>query len=398
MGEPYTDNMQVLLLSWLPTTAATVTTLGLLILAARNFAPTLKSSDPNEWLIVIRDGCQRLAGVGLKAWVYPMETCVTFPSMLTKVSFEAMQTTKEMQGVKETGFAIFSVLRTEDGPFRYHKYVQGAGQQLAEDNLKGMAESLMRKHVATTPLNSVLRGREELREAVRKEMLETTKGWGVWLETLEIKDVQICSKTLFEDLQAEFRQDTHVRAEQVRLQSSKVLAEQRASHDEEMAVLNSKTALAQARAKTDERTTREKLEGDAELARARAAAERSAAQLEVERQKLETRRELETEQHKLQHELQSYTEQCQRDREAAAHAHQLTLRRNALAVDGEISERALQKYMIDSTAEVYKSLPLREIKLNNFVTPDNASGGGLGAMLPGLAGLGSAWAQVNKDD
>merc|ERR1711865_475005 len=132
----------------------------------------------------------------------------------------------------------------------------------------------------------------ELREAVRKEMLETTKGWGVWLETLEIKDVQICSKTLFEDLQAEFRQDTHVRAEQVRLQSSKVLAEQRASHDEEMAVLNPKTALARARTKTDERTTREKLEGDAELARARAAAERAAAQLEVERQKLETRREL----------------------------------------------------------------------------------------------------------
>lgn len=386
------------LLSTIFPIATTVVVLGAIFMAVRAYMPTLKTADPNEWLIVINNGEQRVAGVGLKAWVSPMETCVTFPSVLTKVSFEAMQTTQEMQGVKVTGFAIFSVLRTEDGPFRYFKYIQGAGQQMAEDNLKGMAESLMRKHVATTPLNSVLRGREELREAVRKEMLETTKGWGVWLETLEIKDVQICSKTLFEDLQAEFRQDTHVRAEQVRLQSATVLAEQRASHDEEMAVLNSKTALAQARAKTDERTTREKLEGDAELARAKAAAERSAAQLEVERKKLETRRELETEQHKLQHELQSYTEQCQRDREAAAHAHQLTLRRNALAVDGEISERALQKHMIDSTAEVYKSLPLREIKLNNFVTPDNASGGGLGAMLPGLAGLGSAWNQVNKDD
>merc|ERR1712166_243477 len=314
MGEPYTDNMQVLLLSWLPTIAATVTTLGLLILAARNFAPTLKSSDPNEWLIVIRDGCQRLAGVGLKAWVSPMETCVTFPSMLTKVSFEAMQTTKEMQGVKVTGFAIFSVLRTEDGPFRYYKYVQGAGQQLAEDNLKRMAESLMRKHVATTALDSVLRGREELREAVKEEMLVTTKGWGVWLETLEIKDVQICSTSLFEDLQAEYRQDTHVRAEQIRLQSSKILAEQRAAHDEGMAILNSETALAQAKAQTDERTTRDKLEGDAMLARSQAAAERAQQQLEVERRKIETQRELEMEQHKLQHQIQGYAAKCLQER------------------------------------------------------------------------------------
>ena len=103
-----------------------------------------------------------------------------------------MQTTQEMQGVKVTGFAIFSVLRVEDGPFRYFKYIQGAGQQMAEDNLKGMAESLMRKHVATTPLNSVLRGREELREAVGKEMLETTKGWGVWLKTLACRELPCC--------------------------------------------------------------------------------------------------------------------------------------------------------------------------------------------------------------
>lgn len=388
--------MQDLLLSSLPYSAALLT-LGLLILAARHLGPSLKSSNPNEWLIVIRDGCQRLAGVGLKAWVYPMETCVTFPSMLTKVSFEAMQTTKEMQGVKVTGFAIFSVLRTEDGPFRYYKYVQGAGQQMAEDNLKGMAESLMRKHVATTSLDSVLRDREELREAVKQEMLITTKGWGVWLETLEIKDVQICSTSLFEDLQAEYRQDTHVRAEQIRLQSSKILAEQRAAHDEGMAILNSKTALAKAKAQTDERTTRDQLEGDAALSRSEAAQERALQQLQVDRKKLATQRELEMEQHKLQHDIQGYAAKCLQEREAGAHAHQLLLRRNTLGVDSEISETAMQKYVIDSTAEVYKSLPIHDIKLNNFVSPD-ASGGGMAAMLPGLGALAQGWTTMDKQD
>jgi len=239
-----------------------------LLFLTRYLCPRVKEANPDEWLIIIKKGDQRLAGVGLKSWVWPMETAVTYSSAMTKVKFEAMQTTREMQGVKVSGFAIFSVLRTGDGPFRYYKYMQGAGKGMAEDNLKGMAESLMRKHVATTSLHDVLRDREALRRSVRDEMMETTKGWGVWPETLEITDVQICSKALFEDLQAEFRQDAHVKAEQVRLASSKLLAEQRAAHDEELTALSCKSALAKSRAQTDEKTSREKYEGDAQLARA----------------------------------------------------------------------------------------------------------------------------------
>ena len=72
--------------------------------------PTIKVAQPNEWLIIINKGEQRQAGVGLKTYVYPMETAVTYPSVLTKVSFDAMQTTKEMQGVHVFGFAVFSIV------------------------------------------------------------------------------------------------------------------------------------------------------------------------------------------------------------------------------------------------------------------------------------------------
>merc|ERR1719230_741457 len=99
-----------------------------ILFLTRYLAPRVREANPDEWLIVINKGEQRLAGVGLKSWVWPMETAVTFPSLMTKVKFEAMQTTREMQGVKVSGFAIFSVLRTGDGPFRYYKYMQGAGK------------------------------------------------------------------------------------------------------------------------------------------------------------------------------------------------------------------------------------------------------------------------------
>lgn len=37
-------------------------------------------------------------------------------------------------------------------------------------------------------------------------MTEVVKGWGVWLETVEITDVVIKSQPLFKDLQAEYRE------------------------------------------------------------------------------------------------------------------------------------------------------------------------------------------------
>jgi hypothetical protein len=39
-----------------------------------------------------------------------------------------------------------------------------------------------------------------------------TTGWGVWLETVEITDVKICSGTLFRDLQCKFRKDEEQKA------------------------------------------------------------------------------------------------------------------------------------------------------------------------------------------
>lgn len=37
-------------------------------------------------------------------------------------------------------------------------------------------------------------------------MKEQVKGWGIWLETVEITDVRIASGTLFSNLQSEFRE------------------------------------------------------------------------------------------------------------------------------------------------------------------------------------------------
>ena len=50
-------------------------------------------------------------------------------------------------------------------------------------------------------------------DSIKKEMLEVVKGWGVWIEAIEITDVKIMSASLFKDLQSNFRETKKQEAE-----------------------------------------------------------------------------------------------------------------------------------------------------------------------------------------
>lgn len=66
---------------------------------------------------------------------------------------------------------------------------------------------------------------------MKKDLQKQLSGWGIWLETVEIVEVKICSKALFEDLQAEYRQDTRFKAEQIKQETFKKMEENKLSVD-----------------------------------------------------------------------------------------------------------------------------------------------------------------------
>lgn len=189
-----------------------------LVIAASAFGLILKhhwvESQPNEWLLVIRNGVLVKAGVGLKTFVGISDTVVRFPSKVEKVEFRANNVTKEMSGVIITGFAFWSVFRDEDGPFRCYKYMEGGD---ANSNVQAMCESVLRNLIANSSLSEVLTNRNHLRDNMKHDLKDQFKGWGIWLETVEITEVTISSERLFTDLQAEFRQDTRLKAEKIDL-------------------------------------------------------------------------------------------------------------------------------------------------------------------------------------
>lgn len=142
------------------------------------FLSRYEESAPNEWLLVIKNGQQRTAKVGLKTFVMPNESVVRFPSVMQRIEFKAMNVTKEMQGVSIEGYAFWQVYREGDGPFRCYKYMQGYG---ANDNVKTLCESIVRNELANSHLNDVITKRDQLRENVKNELMPQLQGWGIWL-------------------------------------------------------------------------------------------------------------------------------------------------------------------------------------------------------------------------
>ncbi len=106
-----------------------------------------------------------------------------------------------MQGVKVTGMLVWTINRVGNGPFNAYKTLgpdlASNNPQHANDTLTSMSSAIVRNCIANSTIQQMLRDRAKVCQAIKKEMFEVVKGWGVWLETVEITDVLIASKTLF---------------------------------------------------------------------------------------------------------------------------------------------------------------------------------------------------------
>merc|ERR1711907_869424 len=59
----------------------------------------------------------------------------------------------------------------------------------------------------------ILKNRDEVRDGVKEDIQKLIQGWGMWLETIEILDVQIASTNLFKQMQTKYRESTRQAAE-----------------------------------------------------------------------------------------------------------------------------------------------------------------------------------------
>jgi regulator of protease activity HflC (stomatin/prohibitin superfamily) len=202
----------------------------------------------NEWILVIRNGVLVKKGVGMATLTMPGDQVVKFPTMIGQVNFIAEQVSSEMQGVRVTGMLIWSVYRDEDGPFRCYKafgddLLESTGPSPSVAN-QNMAVSIIRDRIANLTINDILKNRSKLRNGVKEEMQKIIHGWGIWLETCEVQDVKISSKSLFTNLQTEFREKSRQVAEKISSDTEKIIQEEAMVRKAEMDKLTAETNTA----------------------------------------------------------------------------------------------------------------------------------------------------------
>lgn len=319
-----------------------------ILLAAFEVSRRWETAKPNEWLLVIDNGRLLKAGIGLRVFRWPWQQVVRFPSSIYKVPFRAQQVTREMQGLEVSGFVIWVVFRDGEGPFKAYKYLEGladaGGSPVVNENIARMAESIIRHQVANSTIAEVIANREALRQKVREEMLGVVKGWGVWLETVEITDVMILSSSLFEDLQAPYRQQTHREAESIRLATRTQIEEEN---------LAAETELAKQRA--DAATERDVYAAQQELERLR----------EEEKLLAERHRIAEAQ---LAHEHGLARQRTGNELELDNERHQAAMSalRERIELEATLSQTNLAKAALDTIERVYAQLPIDSVKLVNL--------------------------------
>lgn len=169
----------------------------------------------NQWVLIMRNGEMVRAAIGLRCFKGPFDQVATFPAKIYKVNFCAEQVTSEMQGVRVSGMLVWTVNRIGQGPFNAYKNlgdISSGNPQTANESLIAEASAVVRGCIANSTIEESIRNRKLLRDAIHKEMFEVVKGWGVWLETIEITGVEICSQSLFKDLQTNFRESMRQQA------------------------------------------------------------------------------------------------------------------------------------------------------------------------------------------
>ncbi len=164
----------------------------------------------NEWVLIMNNGKLKATGIGLATFKGPYDQVAKFPARIFKASFSTEQVTLEMQGVKVSGILVWSINRIGDGPFNAYKNLgpdlSTENPEHANDTLVSMSSAIVRNCIANSTIEQMLRDRQKVCQAIKKEMFDVVKSWGVWLETVEITDVIISSSSLFKDLQADFRE------------------------------------------------------------------------------------------------------------------------------------------------------------------------------------------------
>lgn len=229
----------------------------------------------NQFVIHLRNGKVKHAGLGGSIWLLPLiDEYVIIPTTTIQTVLEASEkvVSAEYQDISIIGMLYWKVI----DPEKAFSAVSWSphDNNFVERILKSAAEAIIRTTCANMPIEKIIRERREIITIVSKDLHDLTADWGIVIESLEIREVNVINEDLKNNMEAfkqaeESRKARLARAEAERISKLKELEvsnevgiqEQVVQRDIEMQRKDKEIALA------DKERERKKIEADGERQR-----------------------------------------------------------------------------------------------------------------------------------
>ncbi|MFW9785500.1 MAG: SPFH domain-containing protein [Candidatus Heimdallarchaeota archaeon] len=157
----------------------------------------------NQFVIHLRNGKVKNAGLGGSLWLLPLiDEYIVIPTTSIQTTLEAHEqvVSMEYQNISIVGMLIWKVIDPEKAFSAVSWY--NHDENYVEKILKNAAEAIIRTTCANMPIEKIIRERREIINIVSKEIHELTADWGVVIESIEIREVNILEPELKKNMEA----------------------------------------------------------------------------------------------------------------------------------------------------------------------------------------------------
>ncbi len=157
----------------------------------------------NEYVIHFRRGKVKRAGTGGTVVLWPIfDEIIVIPTTVQQTLLEAREkvVSYEYQDVALTAFVFWRVTNPE---ISYSKVSWNPNRSdYVEKAIKNATEAIIRTTCANMKIEQIIRNRMEIIKNVTSELHHLAGDWGITIESIEIRDVEVLDQRLKDNLEA----------------------------------------------------------------------------------------------------------------------------------------------------------------------------------------------------
>ncbi len=217
------------------------------------------TTQPDEWLLRVRNGKVVDAGIGISIWRRPGDVIARFSSTIQRVRFSVEALSVEHLTVVVDGFVLWSVASDVERAFRAFSKLGIANLDRPPPALKSKAHLLtssqhrafqallaaeLRAHVSSLSLEELLTAQRKLVGGLEDRLQSLSETLGIVIERTEIVQVQPADTNLLKDLSASSREGVREQAANARLEVEARLRQRQAEECKRTAMEEADVRLA----------------------------------------------------------------------------------------------------------------------------------------------------------